>query len=282
MYSSALGATDRMIFRNFSNAARWSLPRAARYSSTLFGVAMAIVLSSVLAAMMQGFTEPARGQDDAEHHDRARHHGRPDRLPGHAVARGPDQGPGREGQIEKRRGVAPGRDAPLHERREDVEDDAIDQRGRGNDEAQRRPPPPHTREEKRGDHEDRVRDQEPRGRHYDAQGLSRPILPAGEVLLGHVEGAGRRDHPERPLARPFARRRRGRHATCSVRPGSNLILDAYSIWSTRRGAGAADLDDAWTSSGRITSTPPRATMHSWGSSRATSSWMPASERTPSS
>src|SRR5260221_9097026 len=145
MYSSALGPPDRMIFRNFSTAARWSWPGGARYSSTLLGVARAFVLPPVLAAMTQGFTEPARGQDDAEHHDRARHHGRPDRLPGHAVARGPDQGPGREGQIEKRRGVDPGRDAPLHERREDVEDDAIDQRGRGDDEAQRRPAPPHTR-----------------------------------------------------------------------------------------------------------------------------------------
>src|SRR5689334_16318649 len=115
MYSSAPGAADLMTLRSFSSAARCSLPRAAKYSSKLLGLATAIVPSSFLATLRYGFAEPTRGQDDAEHHDRTRHHRGPDRLSGHAVARGPDQGPGRERYIQKGRGVDAGRHPPLHQ-----------------------------------------------------------------------------------------------------------------------------------------------------------------------
>src|SRR6266853_552578 len=45
MHSSAFGTTDRMLRRSFSNAARLSLPSAARYSSIVFGLLFTISLA---------------------------------------------------------------------------------------------------------------------------------------------------------------------------------------------------------------------------------------------
>src|SRR5262249_4143218 len=61
------------------------------------------------------------------------------------------------------------------------------------------------------------------------------------------------------------------HATRSLRPGSKSMVDAYSMCRTRRGAGSADLDEAWTINGRMARIPPRSTVHSHAVWRATTS-----------
>src|SRR6185369_11546511 len=84
-----------------------------------------------LATISHGLAEPTRGQDDAEHHDGARGHGGPDRLRRHSVARGSDEGPGRERHVENRGRVDAWSDSPLDERGQDVEEDPVHERGRG-------------------------------------------------------------------------------------------------------------------------------------------------------
>ena len=55
---------------------------------------------------------------------------------------------------------------------------------------------------------------------------------------------------------------------------------AYSICKTRLGISVWDFDDAWTTNGRIATTPPFGTTQSTGAICAASSWMPSSVSTP--
>src|ERR1039458_610662 len=65
---------------------------------------------------------------------------------------------------------------------------------------------------------------------------------------------------------------------------SGLTMDsdaAYSICSTLLGISICDFDDAWTTNGRIATTPPFGTTQSTGAICAASSWMLSSVSTPS-
>ena len=176
--------------------------------------------------------EPYRAQDDAGHHERPGDERGRDRGPRYAVAGSADQGPRRKRQVEERRGVDTGRDPPLHERGQYVEEDGVDEGRRGNDQAERRSPPSHSGQHQRGDHEHGIGDKESRRRHHDPQCLRGPLLPAGEVFLRHVKGAGHGDDPERPFAGRLVLHRRPAHKT---------VLTASTECPCGRGAGASGL-----------------------------------------
>ena len=167
--------------------------------SLRFPVLILCRLRSIFPVLNRG--RPSRRQNDGDHHQRAKYKSYDNRASGNTIVPRSHECPRGKGQVKKRSSINARGLSALHNRGQYMEEDRVDQSRGWNDQAERRAFPTAACKNCGCNHKHGVHEKKPPCRHYDAQILDCPVLPAGKVLLQHVEKASCRDNPECPFVR---------------------------------------------------------------------------------